>query len=278
MNETLDGARRLVEELVLGLGGDGIAAGGAHSGGAHSGNGIGVALFPPAVFLAEVASLVRRLFTDKLKRSGSVQEIFVGAQNIYFESQGAFTGEISASMVRSAGGEAVILGHSERRHIFGERDDDVGRKVERALEEGLRPILCVGEKIEERESGRTTEVVSRQLERGIRPVQDAAGLSRVILAYEPVWAIGTGRTATPDQAQEVHAVLRGELARAFESRGATAETAQESLILYGGSVKPENASGLLGQDDIDGALVGGASLRAPDFLGICRGYYSYSGT
>jgi triosephosphate isomerase len=224
------------------------------------------------VTLAEVASRVRERAGAK-EKTPLAEEILVGAQNIHSEFEGAFTGEISAAMVRSAGGNAVILGHSERRHIFGEEDEDIAPKVLRALETDLRPILCVGEKIEERDAGKTMEVVRRQFTAGIALLKEPSALSQVTLAYEPVWAIGTGRTATPDQAQEVHAFLRGELSSAFKARGGSPELAEEIRILYGGSVKPENAQALLAQLDIDGALVGGASLRAESFLGICRGCY-----
>ncbi|HZN59493.1 MAG TPA: triose-phosphate isomerase [Planctomycetota bacterium] len=219
-----------------------------------------VAVFPPATALSAVAERLR----------GGRKEIVVGAQNIHFEKEGAFTGEISAEMVRSAGAHAVILGHSERRHVFGESDEVVGRKVARALEAGLFPILCVGEKLEERESGSTSAVVARQLEEGIRGVSSAADLARIVLAYEPVWAIGTGKTATPAQGQEVHQLLRSKLRAAFQQRGGRPESADDTLILYGGSVKPENAAELLAESDIDGLLVGGASLKADSFLKICR--------
>jgi triosephosphate isomerase len=221
-----------------------------------------VGLFPAAVCLAEVASLVRG--------APAASRVLVGAQNIHFASKGAFTGEISAEMVLSAGGEAVILGHSERRHIFHESDQDVGKKVRRALEAGLIAILCVGEKLEERDTGRTAEVVRRQLAAGIAEVREPAALERLVIAYEPVWAIGTGRNATPEQAQEVQALLRGELGRAFAERGGEPSRGTALRIIYGGSVNPENAAGLMRQPDIDGALVGGASLEVESFLGICR--------
>ncbi len=223
-----------------------------------------VALFPPAIALAAVAERAR----------SARKEILVGAQNMHFEKEGAFTGEISAEMVLSAGGKAVLLGHSERRHIFGEGDEVIGKKTARALAVGLLPVLCVGEKLEERDAGMTSQVVSRQLSAGIEGVSDAEQLARLVVAYEPVWAIGTGKTATPAQGQEVHKLLRAELARAFVSRGlprpAAQDRAEEVLILYGGSVKPENAADLLRESDIDGLLVGGASLKADSFLKICR--------
>ncbi|MBN1442190.1 MAG: triose-phosphate isomerase [Planctomycetes bacterium] len=223
-----------------------------------------IGLFPTAVSLAAVASAMR-------DSPAVIPGDLVGAQNMHFEAQGAFTGEISAEMIRGAGGDAVILGHSERRHVFGEKDDQISRKVARAIEAGITPILCVGEQLEERDAGRTMEVVKTQLDGGLSLVKTAADLSGVIIAYEPVWAIGTGRTATPEQAQEVHEFIRGELERIFSALGASADSAQETLILYGGSVKPDNAADLLARRDIDGALVGGASLKAESFLGICAG-------
>jgi triosephosphate isomerase len=218
-----------------------------------------VALFPPAICLPAVVAAVR----------GATPEIIVGAQNMHFEKEGAFTGEISAEMILAAGGTAVILGHSERRHVFGESDEFVARKVRRALEAGLLPILCVGEKIEEREAGETTQVVSRQLGAVMEVVPDAAQLQKIIIAYEPVWAIGTGKTATPQQGQEVHRFIREEVGKAFAALGADAGLADGCSILYGGSVKPGNATDLLAEPDIDGVLVGGASLKADSFLGIC---------
>jgi triosephosphate isomerase len=194
----------------------------------------------------------------------------VGAQNMHHEKEGAFTGEISAEMVLAAGGKAVILGHSERRHLFGETDEVVGKKVASAVAAGLMPILCVGEKLEEREAGQTMAVVARQLAAGISGLKSAAELARVVVAYEPVWAIGTGKTATPAQGQEVHASLRAELAKAFAARGGEHGAAETISILYGGSVKPENAGQILAEPDIDGLLVGGASLKADSFLQICR--------
>ncbi len=190
--------------------------------------------------------------------------IALGAQNLHWESSGAFTGEVSAAMVREAGCSHVILGHSERRTLFGETDEQVHRKTVAALAGGLVPIVCVGETDAERQAGATEVVLARQV------VGSLGGLSiesaaRLIVAYEPVWAIGTGNTATPGQAQEVHAFLRVELAKALGPA-----IARDLRILYGGSVKPTNAAELLGQPDIDGALVGGACLDAESFLGIIR--------
>ena len=188
--------------------------------------------------------------------------IAVAAQNLHWEREGAFTGEISPVMLKQVGGSHVILGHSERRHIFGESDDMIARKTRAAVDNGLTPIVCVGETLPERESNRTLEVVERQLERALRGLTPDEA-SRAVVAYEPVWAIGTGRNATPDQAQEVHAFIRK---RVTATHGEPAAAALR--ILYGGSVKPDNIDGLMAQPDLDGALVGGASLKAESFLRI----------
>lgn len=217
-------------------------------------------LFPTALCLAEVAGEVPRTGGDTL----------VGAQNLYPEPEGAYTGEISAPMIRAAGGNAVIVGHSERRQIFGEDSDFVGRKVVAALACDLVPILCIGETIEEREAGETAVVVGEQLRRGLARIERVDDLARVIIAYEPVWAIGTGRTATPDAAQEVHASIRNDLGTLLAELGGEVSIRDRISILYGGSVKPANAGDLLRQPDIDGALVGGASLDADSFLAIAR--------
>ncbi|MCF7855282.1 MAG: triose-phosphate isomerase [Candidatus Pacebacteria bacterium] len=187
--------------------------------------------------------------------------IGVGAQNIHWEESGAFTGEISADMLTEIPVQYAIIGHSERRQYFNESDDTVNKRLNAALKAGLTPIVCVGETLEQRESGDTETVVDRQLSGGLAGIS-AKQMESVILAYEPVWAIGTGRTATPQQAQEVHAFIRRKVA---DSVG---DVSQRVRILYGGSVKPGNASELLAQPDLDGALVGGASLKADDFLGI----------
>jgi triosephosphate isomerase len=184
----------------------------------------------------------------------------LGAQNMHFEASGAFTGEISAPMLRSIFTTHVILGHSERRTLFGETDELVNKKVLAALKNQLRPIFCVGETLAERESGATLKVVQTQVERGLEGVnKDQA--SSVVVAYEPVWAIGTGKVATTEQAQEVHSFIRGLLTKLF-----TEAVAQKVRILYGGSMKPANAPELLGQEDIDGGLIGGASLEARSFV------------
>jgi triosephosphate isomerase len=188
----------------------------------------------------------------------------LGAQNMHPEASGAFTGEISAGMLRSLFATHVILGHSERRSLFGETDEFINKKVITALKNQLRPILCVGETLAERESGSTLKVVQTQLERGLEGVGKDLATS-VIIAYEPVWAIGTGKVATTDQAQEVHAFIRGLLTKLFGE-----QASQRVRILYGGSMKPANAPELLAQPDIDGGLIGGASLEARSFLDLIK--------
>jgi len=188
--------------------------------------------------------------------------IKLGAQNIYFEDSGAFTGETSADMIKSAGCEYVILGHSERRTIFNESDELINKKIKQALKNDLLVIFCVGETLDERERGVTYEIVKNQVEQGLRDIT-AEEIQKIIIAYEPVWAIGTGRNATPEQAQEVHAFIRNLLRTAYGI-----QLADELIIQYGGSVKPDNAKDLLSQPDIDGALVGGACLKVDSFIGI----------
>jgi triosephosphate isomerase len=196
--------------------------------------------------------------------SGNAPFIRLGAQNLHWERSGAFTGEISATMLRALFVKYVIIGHSERRALFGETDETVQRKVHTALEAGLRPIMCVGESLAERESDSVQKVLRRQVEEGLKGVSSDHS-SEIVLAYEPVWAIGTGRTATPAQAEEVHAFLRSLLAELFD------KTAADRIrIQYGGSVKPENTEDLMRQPNIDGALVGGASLDAHSFARIIR--------
>jgi triosephosphate isomerase (TIM) len=185
----------------------------------------------------------------------------VAAQNMHEEQSGAFTGEISAPMLLELGVQGVILGHSERRQYFGENDETLAKKVPAALDAGLQPILCVGENESQRDADETTDVLSRQIDADLASV-DAGRLADVVVAYEPIWAIGTGRTATPDQAQEACELVRERVA----ARDAGA--AEAVRILYGGSVKPDNATELIGQDDVDGALVGGASLDPDDFAAI----------
>ena len=212
-----------------------------------------VIVCPPFTSLSEVSKLLK----------GSV--IKLGAQNMHFEENGAFTGEVSASMLKSVGCEYVILGHSERRHIFGETDEMINKKIKKALAAGLKPIFCVGELLEERENGTTNDVVKRQILKGLDGIS-AEEMKNIIVAYEPVWAIGTGKTATPAQAQEVHEFLRDLIEIDY-----SLEVANDLVIQYGGSVKPDNARELISQKDIDGALVGGACLKAESFMGIIKG-------
>jgi len=188
--------------------------------------------------------------------------IKVAAQNMHHEPKGAFTGEVSAAMLVDAGCEYVIIGHSERRQFFGETDESVNRKLASALGEGLIPIVCVGETLDERESGRAFEVIERQLSGGLKDIGPKQ-MEKTVLAYEPVWAIGTGKTATPAEAQEVHGFIRGWL-RKTHGEG----IASQVRIQYGGSVKPDNVRELMAQEDIDGALVGGAALKADSFAAL----------
>ncbi|NIP84738.1 MAG: triose-phosphate isomerase [Planctomycetales bacterium] len=211
---------------------------------------VDLAVCPPSVYLDAVAAAI------------ASAPLALGAQNMFYEPEGAFTGELSAAMLLDVGCRYVILGHSERRHLLGETDQDVNRKLHAALTAGLTPIVCVGELLAEREAGQTQEVIQRQFDgslAGLAPPQ--AG--KIVIAYEPVWAIGTGQVATPQQAEEVHLDLRKLLAERYNTA-----VAQEVRIQYGGSVKPENAADLLAQPNIDGALVGGASLEADSFLAI----------
>jgi triosephosphate isomerase (TIM) len=194
--------------------------------------------------------------------SRKVQGVHIGAQNLHFENDGAYTGEISAKMLKEIGCRFVILGHSERREYFGETDTIVNKKVKKALETDLIPILCVGEVLAERKSGRQNDVVRTQLVGALAGVSELA-LTNLVVAYEPVWAIGTGETATPEQAQEMHAFIRSVLAGLYSD-----ESANSVRILYGGSMKPDNAGELLSQPDVDGGLIGGASLKADSFNAI----------
>ena len=214
---------------------------------------VDLAVCPPACYLDAVGQAIR----------GS--RLALGAQNVYYQPNGAFTGEISTAMLCDLGVKYVVLGHSERRHILGETDAEINKKVHAALQAGLRPILCVGELLAQREAGRTLEVIRTQFDGSLAGVT-ADQLQSVVIAYEPVWAIGTGKVATPQQAEEVHLALRKIMAERYNSG-----VAQLVPIQYGGSVKPENARELFGQPDIDGALVGGASLKADQFLGIVAG-------
>lgn len=239
----LDGAQ--ARELVAGVRAGLEAAG--------SDDRVEVAVCPPAIYLFPIAQAIE----------GS--PVRLGAQDLYYEPSGAFTGEVSAQMVAETGAKYVIIGHSERRHTIGHLEDDrmINLKVKATRRVGLTPILCVGETLAERNAGQTPDVLTFQLTAALVGigVQDA---DQLVIAYEPVWAIGTGQNATPEQAQEAHAHLRGRLR---ELAGAVADDVR---ILYGGSMKPENAGAIMRQADVDGGLIGGASLKAESFLGIVR--------
>ncbi|MBX3385959.1 MAG: triose-phosphate isomerase [Phycisphaeraceae bacterium] len=209
-----------------------------------------VVVFPPFPYLVEAGVAL----------GGS--NVMLGAQDAYFEPDGAFTGEVSLAMLKDCGVSFVLTGHSERRHVLGESDDLVNRKTRATLDAGLSCILCVGEKLEEREAGQTDTVNERQLRAGLRGVS-ADQMARIVIAYEPVWAIGTGKTATPADAQTAHARIRSVLADLYRPAVANA-----TRIQYGGSVKGSNASELFGQPDVDGGLIGGASLKADEFAQI----------
>jgi triosephosphate isomerase len=239
-NWKMNGSRESVKALV-----EGIKAGMADVSSTQ------VAVCPPYVFLGEVG--------DMIAASG----IALGAQNLSTEDAGAFTGEISHGMLNDFGCKYVIVGHSERRALYGESDDIVAAKFAKARANGLTPILCVGELLEEREKGITEEVVARQLD-AVMNLEGVEALADAVIAYEPVWAIGTGKTASPEQAQEVHAFIRQRIA------AQNATIAGNVQILYGGSVKGANAADLFAREDIDGGLIGGASLDAEDFLKICK--------
>ncbi len=217
-----------------------------------------VAICPPFVDLYPVSLILRQ------KES----KIILGAQNMYFEPKGAFTGEISADMLLSAGAKFVIIGHSERRHIFGETDELISKKVRFAIASGLIPILCIGEKLDERNSQKTEQVLKYQIEHSLCDVA-IEDPEKIVIAYEPVWAIGTGVNATPEQAQDAQNFVRGLLCQKWGS-----DIAEKIRILYGGSVNPQNVSSLLSQPDVDGALVGGASLDADSFEKIVRSIIS----
>lgn len=214
--------------------------------------GVEVVLCPPFTALHAVAQVI----------DGT--SIGLGGQNCYHEESGAFTGELSPQMLLDARCTWVIIGHSERRQLFGEADELLARKADFALQAGLNVMFCIGETLDEREAGDTFKVLERQVKRGLAPL-DAERLERVVIAYEPVWAIGTGRNATPEQAEEAHAFIRQQVAKAFGEAAADAVRIQ-----YGGSVKPSNAADLLGQKNVDGALVGGASLDADNFASIVK--------
>jgi len=216
--------------------------------------GVEVAVYPPFPYLLSVRSILR-------DRSSSIR---MGAQNVYHRPDGAYTGEISIDMLKDCGATTVLVGHSERRHVMGEQDDLINAKVRAVLEAGLECVLCVGETIEQREAGHTDPVNQRQVRSGLADVP-GDWVNRLVLAYEPVWAIGTGKTATPDDAQAVHRKLRQLLSGLYGP-----EISARTRIIYGGSVKPSNAAELFAQPDIDGGLIGGASLKPEDFVGIVK--------
>lgn len=215
--------------------------------------GVEVAIAPPFTALYSVA--------QALKES----RIGLAAQNVFWETAGAFTGEISPAMLHDVGCHYAITGHSERRQYFGETNETVSRRVRAVLKAGMLPIVCVGETLAEREAGQTMKVLDRQVKESLGSVNSSGDASKLVIAYEPVWAIGTGKVATVEQAQEAHAFIRSLLVSLFSK-----DVAAGLRILYGGSVKPENASQLLAQSDINGALVGGASLKANDFVPIIK--------
>jgi triosephosphate isomerase len=238
-NWKMNGSRALIQQLVSPI----------NSGLTSLDNGVGVVIIPPALYV-----------TDVLGSAGS--DVEVGVQNIACWDFGAYTGEISAGMVRDSGCGYTVVGHSERRQLFGETDDQIAEKIGQAVNVGLTAILCVGETLEHRSAGAAEHVVAAQLRAGLINVSGSQW-SDIVVAYEPVWAIGTGKTATTEDAQAMHAAIRQEL----KDLGAPSE---EVSLLYGGSVKADNAAALFAQQDIDGGLIGGASLKADEFMSICR--------
>jgi len=236
MNGSLESIRELIKGIQAGMDAVGSA---------------GVIVCPPAIYMAEVSSLI----------SGS--KIQLGAQNVCDQDSGAYTGEVAGSMLKEFSCKYAIVGHSERRSLYGESDGQVATRFAAARRNGLTPILCVGELLEERENGTTEEVVGRQLDAVIE-LEGISAFADAVIAYEPVWAIGTGKTASPEQAQEVHKFIREKIA------ALDATIAENIVIQYGGSVKGSNAVELFGMPDIDGGLIGGAALQADDFLAICK--------
>ena len=237
-NWKMNGSLQSVTELV-----EGIKAGNAGK--------AELAVFPSAVFLMKVGGML------------ADSNCALGAQNVCDQEAGAFTGEVAAAMLKECGCRYALVGHSERRSLYLETDQLVAARFAMAVATGIIPILCVGETLDEREQGRTEEVVARQID-AVIDRSGIDGIAQAVIAYEPVWAIGTGKVATPDQAQEVHAFIRGKLAQL------DAAVAEQVKILYGGSMNPSNAAELLSQNDIDGGLIGGASLKADDFLAIAQ--------
>lgn len=237
MNGSLDSIKSLLAGIKSGLGSAAPAC--------------DIAVCPPAIYIPTVAEQI----------SGSALEL--GGQNVCDQEKGAYTGEVAASMLVEFGCKYAIVGHSERRSVYGESSDLVARRFAGAQQGGLIPILCVGEQLEEREAGKTEAVVSEQLQ-AVIDLTGVGSFAKAVIAYEPVWAIGTGKTASPDQAQQVHAFIRNKLA------GLDAAIAKNVVIQYGGSVNAANAKELFSMEDIDGGLIGGASLKADDFLAICQ--------
>jgi triosephosphate isomerase len=237
MNKTTGEAIDLVRELKAAISGV---------------KGVEVAVAPPFTALYAVCK----------ELEGS--SIRLAAQNLYWEEKGAFTGEVSPLMLKEVGCHYVIIGHSERRQFFGETDETVNRRIKAALAQGLKVIFCIGETLKEKEEGKTFSVIERQVEDGLKNLSDKE-MKNIVIAYEPVWAIGTGKTATPGQAEEVHRFIRGKIEKLYSR-----EVSEEIRIQYGGSVTPENIKGLMEQANIDGALVGGASLKAESFSKIVR--------
>ena len=236
MNNDLNGSVKLISEIKKGIEGKNLYA--------------KMIVCPPFTSLEAINSLLKDT------------EIKLGAQNMHYEESGAFTGEVSASMLLSVSCEYVILGHSERRTIFKETNSLINKKISAAIKNNLKPIFCIGETLEERENGSTFQIVETQIQEGLYQLNESQ-LSNLIIAYEPVWAIGTGKNATPDQAQEVHKFIRNLITKLYSF-----DFAEQLVIQYGGSVKPENSKDLMSQPDIDGALVGGACLKADSFVKI----------
>jgi triosephosphate isomerase len=237
-NWKMNGSLQSVAELV-----DGIKAGDAGK--------AELAVFPPAVYLMKIGGML------------ADSNCALGAQNVCDQETGAYTGEVAAAMLKECGCRYALVGHSERRSLYLETDQLVAARFAMAVASGLIPILCVGETLDEREQGKTEAVVARQID-AVIDLSGIGGIAQAVIAYEPVWAIGTGKVATPGQAQEVHAFIRGKLAQLDTG------IAEQVKILYGGSMNPSNAAELLSQDDIDGGLIGGASLKADDFLAIAQ--------
>lgn len=237
MYKTTEEARVLVEGLL-----EGVSSIGDRE----------MIIFPPVIHTKEIVAMA----------SGS--KLKIGVQNMYYKQEGAFTGEISPEMVKDSGAEYILIGHSERRHVFGETDDLINNKVKAAYEFGLLPMLCIGELLEEYEAGKSKEVCKAQLVGALQDIS-ADQMKKMVVAYEPVWAIGTGKVATPEIAEDIHASVREVLAELYSK-----DLADLVPVLYGGSVKPENAAGLLSQENIDGCLVGGACLKAESFLAIAK--------